>query len=566
MPKARLRHVFACALVLAAAPTLGAQERPRNPPQREGGSREGSRTPLPAVREADALEIGSTALAELPRVRVESGVVTPKGKVLRVAAGGDLQRALTAAKCGDVVTLAAGATYSGNFVLPLKSCTLGNPVVLRTVQDASDPPEGTRMRPSLAARLAKLVSPRAQSTLITAPSTAGWRLMLLEITVAAVVPEINAIVSIGDGSEAQRTLALVPTDVVLDRVYVHGQPQQRVRRCIALQSARTAVVDSWIDDCHSVGQDAQAIVGWNGPGPYKIENNYLAGSGENVMFGGSDPAIPDLVPSDIEFKRNHVHKPIAWKGVWLVKNLFEIKNAQRVLVEGNVFDGSWVDGQVGWAFNLKSTQDRNAPWSVCGDVTIRSNRIRNVGGVFSLSGAQNLPITTYTHRLAIMNNVAENINTGAYKGIGRIVQALDGVTDVIFAHNTLVGTGGVAAAIVMEGPKPLSGWTMRDNVIDAGTYGVKTGGVAIGNPSIDKVMPGSFWARNALFGQGTAATYPRNTFLLPNMQAVRFQDVALGNYRLAETSPYRTTASDGADLGVDMDALDVATAGVVVEP
>lgn len=35
---------------------------------------------------------------------------------------------------------------------------------------------------------------------------------------------------------------------------------------------------------------------------------------------------------------NHFFKPLAWKNeTWTVKNLFEIKNAQRVLFAGNDF-------------------------------------------------------------------------------------------------------------------------------------------------------------------------------------------------------------------------------------
>ena len=50
-----------------------------------------------------------------------------------------------------------------------------------------------------------------------------------------------------------------------------------------------AVIDSYLSEAHVVGFDSQAICGVNGPGPFKIVNNYLEGSGENVMFGGADP-------------------------------------------------------------------------------------------------------------------------------------------------------------------------------------------------------------------------------------------------------------------------------------
>ena len=63
--------------------------------------------------------------------------------------------------------------------------------------------------------------------------------------------------------------------------------------------------------------DAQAINGYNGAGPFRIINNYVEGAGENILFGGSDPAITQLVPSNIEVRRNHIYKPLAWQNAIL---------------------------------------------------------------------------------------------------------------------------------------------------------------------------------------------------------------------------------------------------------
>ena len=53
-----------------------------------------------------------------------------------------------------------------------------------------------------------------------------------------------------------------------------------------MNSATTAVIDSWLGDCHSNASDSQAIVGWNGPGPYLIQNDHLEAGHEVIMFGG----------------------------------------------------------------------------------------------------------------------------------------------------------------------------------------------------------------------------------------------------------------------------------------
>ena len=182
----------------------------------------------------------------------------------------------------------------------------------------------------------------------------------------------------------------MPSDLVIERSYVHGQSQSQVSRCIALNSARrSAVMDSYLHECHLNGFDSQAIMGWNGPGPFKISNNTLVGAGENIMFGGADPHISNLTPSDIEITRNYIYTPAAWKGVWTKKNLFELKNAKRVLIQGNVLDGSWLDGQTGFAVVLKvSNQSGSCTWCQTSDLTFRNNIFRNIGAGFSIRGSR----------------------------------------------------------------------------------------------------------------------------------------------------------------------------------
>ncbi len=198
------------------------------------------------------------------------------------------------------------------------------------------------------------------------------------------------IVTLGEAGAPQTTLASVPSDLVLDRLYIHGQTTTNTSRCVALNSARTQISDSSLDECHGKGFDSQAIWGGNGPGPFKIVNNTLRGAGENIMFGGSDPAIPGLVPSDIEIRRNYIHTPLSWKGVWTKKNLVELKNAVRVLIEGNVFDGSWPDGQSGGAITLMGTnQGGGCRWCRVTDITLRRNLVRN--------NASGLTVATYTN-------------------------------------------------------------------------------------------------------------------------------------------------------------------------
>src|SRR4029077_7081173 len=72
--------------------------------------------------------------AELPRVTVPSAMSdTPApGAVVNVNAGGDLQSALNNAHCGDVIQLQAGATFSGEFDVPVKNCDINHWIIIRT--------------------------------------------------------------------------------------------------------------------------------------------------------------------------------------------------------------------------------------------------------------------------------------------------------------------------------------------------------------------------------------------------------------------------------------------------
>src|SRR5207248_3824966 len=176
-------------------------------------------------------------------------------------------------------------------------------------QNGGDPvASGERIGPAQAGALAKLKSPDTMPALATEPGARFWRIELLEFV--ANRDGAGDIITLGDGSRAQNALADVPSDLVIDRVYVHGDPNIGQKRGIALNSSRTTISNSYISEIKAPGQDSQAIGGSTGPGDYTIDNNYLEAAGENVMFGGNDPAIPNLTPTHIVIRRNLLSKPL----------------------------------------------------------------------------------------------------------------------------------------------------------------------------------------------------------------------------------------------------------------
>jgi hypothetical protein len=512
------------------------------------------------------------ATAELPRATVVT-TYPAGGRAVRVGANANLQQALDAARPGDVLLLPPGATYVGNFVLRNTGATpngapAGGWIVVRTdVSDATLGAAGTRMTPSRAAsaRLARILSPNYTSAVGTAPGAHHWRLTGVEIGTTPAAKQMNMLVRFGEASDVQRTLAAMPHHLIVDRSYVHGTPTLDMKRCITLNSATSAVIDSWLTECHSNNGDSQAVLGYNGSGPFRIENNYLAAGHEVVMFGGGDPGIAGLVPSDIELRRNHITRPLSWRNKWQVKNLVESKNVRRLLVEGNVIENNWSDGQTGFAFVLKSeNQDGTAPWSTSSDVTVRYNRIRNTGSVFNLSGLGSNPSKVVpAARFVITNNVAEGVNVGPYKGEGVAFQLLSGLSDAIVTHNTIINQKATASGVVFDGP-PLQRLVMHSNVFQGGPYGVHGSDAGSGNETLKRYAPGAVFRRNVVVG-ADCSTYPGETVCPERMTEVGFLDALKGNFR-AGVGALRKRALDGGDIGADIDRVEQATRGAIVAP
>lgn len=464
-------------------------------------------------------------LPTLPRDSVPLAYPQVRGRTWTVRSGDNLQTALNNARRGDEIVLEAGATFSGSYTLPAKAGTLADGwILVRSDRQAQLPPFGTRVTPAHASLMARIETTNSTAALQTAAGASGWWITGVEITVTpSFTGNNNGLVLLGDGSGRQNTLALVPSDLVLDRVYVHAHPTVGTSRCVALNSARSAVVHSWLADCHLKGFDSQAIAGWNGPGPFRIENNTLMGAGENVMFGGSDPAIAGLIPSDIVVRRNHVYTPIEWKGKWTKKNLFETKNVQRLLVEDNVLDGSWTDGQVGYAFVLKSAnQSGRCTWCASRDITIRGNLIRNAGAGFNLTGLEGSnphPVGERMTRLLLEHNVMELIMLGQYTGDGRLIQLLQNVSHLTVRNNTLTSTSTTLGQFLNVGSTPAAtAFSFVRNVVSRGRFGLFSSAAGEGAGALNNIRTPVEFRDNVVVGPART-NYPPTTQFVASIPA-----------------------------------------------
>src|SRR6266849_53442 len=447
--------------------------------------------------QATAARPGFDGPAELPRILLRTSMAdTPApGKSHLVKAGDNLQGAVDKASCGDTVRLEAGATFTGTLRLPQKRCDDSHWIIIRTSAPDSDlPAEGSRVTPcyagvaSLPGRpafscpaphnvLAKIAydGKGDPGPIFFAPGANHYRLLGLEITRVPSERRVSNLAAAEDKGAADH--------LVFDRVWMHGTAQEETTRGIHLNGTTfVAVIDSYFSDFHCVAVtgacvEAQDIGGGGGDiagGPYKIVNNFLEASGQSVLLGGG-PAT--TTPADIEIRRNHMYKPMTWKAgqpgfvggpsgkPFIVKNIIELKNAQRLLFEGNILENSWGGfSQKGFAIVItpKNQSPNVCPLCKVVDVTLRYNRVAHMGGGMELANvlSDTKGASTAGERYSIHDMVFEDIAGEKYDGFGMFALVmsvnptlrdlwLDHIT--AFPPKVLFGLGGTAGAPKIAG-------------------------------------------------------------------------------------------------------------------
>jgi hypothetical protein len=497
-----------------------------------------------------------------------------------VANGAELQAALDRAVGGDTILLPAGAMFRPNeaersFVLRNRHIAAGQWVTIRSGSPAFDAtgevPATTRVD-----RSQQQLMPQIRATANNTPAirtetgASGYRLVGLDVGVDEQVTSIGALVELGTGRETSTDAQ--PSDIVIDRCYLHGNDAGNYRRGVAMNGARMAVVDSYVENFHDANTDSQAISGWNGPGPFKIVNNFLEAASENIMFGGSDPAVDGLVPADIEIRRNLSTKRLAWRTSGVpVKNAFELKNARRVLVEGNVFEHVWASGQDGTAIILKSAnQDGRCTWCVTEYVTFRNNIVRGASHGLLInaaeSGPRGLPLPPRANHVVIQNVVFREIG-GPDWGGGKLFRIFGGVSNVEITHVTSTSNG--TGILDPHDPSDLNpNLVFKYNIVERMLYGIGAGGDE-GIPTITRNFAPYVYNQNVLVNTSRTtdqaiadaalkSRYPPVTTVVPDWNAVGFLS---DTQTLAKSSPYYQAGDDGKDLGADLGALAVAQAG-----
>ena len=559
--------------------------------------------------------------AELPRVYVKTDLAqTPApGTVISVPNGGDFRQALNRAKCGDTIELQAGAVYTGQFELPAKNCDDGHWIIVRTsAANSSLPAAGTRISPcyagvhSLPGRPAfNCVSTRnvmakvqfggtGSGPIIYSTGANHYRLIGLEITRKPKTGVVYNLAVREKGGSAHH--------IIFDRCWIHGTAQDETQRGVMMSGTRhMAVIDSFLNDFHCVSRkgaciDSQAIAGGLGTvamGPFKIVNNFLEAAAENIELGGDSATT---TPADIEVRHNHLFKPMIWKlgqpgfvgghsgDPFIVKNLFELKNAQRVLFEGNVLENTWGGfSQCGFGIVIGPKNQAIGTENVCPlcqvtDITIRYVKVRHVAGGMQLGNgvSANGGVALAGERYSIHDVIIDDIDDVKYEGHGTFAQVSMGkgspiLRDVTIDHVTAFQPGVMLnIGDDLSVNEPMKNFVFTNNLTNAGAAPIRTTGGGTTNCAYDSApkvalqkcfQPYTF-THNAVIDTPSnfpPANYPGGNFFPASAGAMHFVNYAEGdggNYRLQAASPYKNAGTDGKDVGADIGAIEEATSGV----
>lgn len=552
-------------------------------------------------------------VAELPKscyYTALDGTPSP-GKRIPVAANSDLAAALDRAQCGDTLLLPAGASFDVK-VLPSKNCDDQHYITVRTdTPDSKLPLEGARISPAWGG-VASLPGrpPFAQ------PSGGPAKLL------ATLVVQRPAGANVGDhvrfigiewttppSANIGRILSIEHEDhVIFDRNWVHPPDGVEVGHGIGFfgGSRMIAVINSYISGLNCIAMagkctDATGVGGGRGDevvSILKIYNNFIEAAGESILFGGGPSKT---VPTDIEIRRNHLFRPMLWKEgqpgytpttlghPYIAKNHFELKSAMRVLFEANLLENSWGGySQNGYSI-LLTPKNQGGECPVCrvNDITIRFVRIRNVAGVLATgndlsgTGAASADGGNYS----IHDLFADDLHDQDYKGPGNfqvLVSTRPPVHDIQIDHVTAFVTGALIT-IQNVGPK-VANFTVTNSVFSVGerrpplasagggpescaAKNQKLGSEAVLQACFD---PYKFDKNLIVSGRGS---FPKGNITVGSPEAAGIRDLkgTLGkDPRLChekgpgcwKVSPGAGTASDGHDMGADIDAIEAAIAGV----
>lgn len=566
-----------------------------------------------------------------------------------------LATVLKTVQCGDVIKIDPHSTTLNSSILSLnaKQCDDQHWVIIESSAVDQLPDEFHRVSPAWAGQMSLPGRPYyahpkdAQgndATLQAMPKivmTAGSARLTDCNHVRLIGIEVTR--SQGTGVVSNLMNVTGSTKCIIDRSWFHGTAQDETTRGLIMNEAtKVSVINSYFSDFHCLAvagacTDAQAMSGGNSvqtqDGQFKIVNNYLEGAAETILYGGGPGRF---VPQDILVMYNTMYKPWDWdpasphynggvkdkNGVarpFVVKNLFELKNAQRVLLEGNIMQNTWGGfTQIGAAILSTPKNPGNAttppntglcPVCQVVDFVARYNMVSYMAQALQLGCGQASPggWPAACGHLSIHDIVLDHLGyAGCYQctawanllGSGySTTQNVPVQSNVWIDHLTIISDGyptfqsNASGNLTLAGPPANNAmntpqltnvrWT---NIIqDAGTNGLYSTGGGTSNCASQKPSPAAIiaacWTGPSMYQGNVMVTdiykasplWPAGNMFAGTWSAVGFTHLSQGcvdypgqpcvpsDYTLLATSPLKGKATDGKDPGADIQAINLAT-------
>jgi len=324
------------------------------------------------------------------------------------------------------------------------------------------------------------------------------------------------------GAVDPRFIELWGNDIGLDRTYIHGfDPGDSefgltsthgddIGNGVSFKCVNCWMTNSYMEKIHWWNSESHDIGGGFSTGPYKIVGNWIEGASEALIFGGAavdintsvtPPAActpPQCGPeADVEIRRNRFTHDLNWRTLtggasnspsgnygcapscpykWSLKNNFELKMGQRILVDGNIFENMWPDGQTGEDI-LTATRTcsggqqcgvflpNGLPATVVSDLIFTSDIIRNSVDAFNGNGGGRSGLTPgngggvsqggnrSTHRNLLIYNVGDNNQFGGTSSRAFQIGTAGNDYSCTMSRTTSSGGSGVAKAVCQPSPQ-----------------------------------------------------------------------------------------------------------------
>jgi hypothetical protein len=427
---------------------------------------------------------------------------------------------------------------------------------------------------------------------------------------------------------------------IIDRCIFKGASEWPNRQIssVNLTASRSAIVDSRIEamkmwssvnpasgswEYSTFGQREAYAVFISRGNVQKIHGTFIECQGICVFAEEESTGVK----SDLTLTRNHFYNnPVDMAGgpqsnglYYRRRQHFELKQGKRVWLDGNTFEGGWVDATPAGAALIFTPRASVAPaaQSYISDITITNNTIKNSCSGIGISGHDetNYPTGFLSSRFKIANNVFHDLD--CYKFVsnpsltgGTIVQGYAVVLfgpmeDITFDHNTVLDGRGRQPAAIQYFYGKHEGLNITNNLL---THNHQNGAGLLGAngnfgnlPAVsgttkqiwDSTTYNSRFSQNVLipgvkdtasdinyestnsnltFSQPACAAYYSgftdntcvgspggNDTANERHAAAGFYDSARRNLTLRIDSPVKASLrTDGVDAGADMNALEAA--------